>query len=144
AVGLNPCDELLAKAKDLELKVYAAGDTAEIAEASAAIFSGRIVGRQIANDLGVPVSIPTSWPGMAAVLRSRPGPTQPLALTDRPLAVFPAIRCVQEIPCNPCQDACPEGLITCKTIMALPEYHGVCLGCGKCVVACPGLAINLV
>jgi NADPH-dependent 2,4-dienoyl-CoA reductase/sulfur reductase-like enzyme/Pyruvate/2-oxoacid:ferredoxin oxidoreductase delta subunit/bacterioferritin-associated ferredoxin len=144
AVGLNPCDELLAKAKDLKLKVYAAGDTAEIAEASAAIFSGRIVGRQIANDLGVPVSIPESWPGMAAVLRSRPGQKQDLVLVDRPLAVFPAIRCVQEIPCNPCQDACPEGLITCESIMSLPKYDGVCLGCGKCVVACPGLAINLV
>ena len=92
AVGLSPCDELLAKSKDLKLKVYAAGDTAEIAEASAAIFSGRIVGRQIANDLGVPVAIPQEWPGMAAILRSRPGPTVPFEVADRAVPVFPVIR----------------------------------------------------
>jgi ferredoxin len=30
------------------------------------------------------------------------------------------------------------------SIMALPEYHGECQGCGRCVLACPGLAIQLV
>ena len=145
AVGLNPCDELLAKANQLGLKVYGAGDTAEIAEASAAIFSGRIVGREIANDLGFGVTIPEDWPDIARTLRSRPGPQKPLALEDLPLAVFPAIRCVQEIPCDPCVAICPEGLITMgASIMNTPEYHGVCLGCGECVAICPGLAINLV
>ena len=145
AVGLNPCDELLAKSEQLGLKVYGAGDTAEIAEASAAIFSGRIVGRQIANDLGVPVTIPEHWPDVAALLRSRPGPTQPLELEDRPAPVFPAIRCVQEIPCDPCQSVCPDGLISVgDSIMGLPRFSGACLGCGECVSVCPGLAINLV
>ena len=145
AVGLNPCDELFAKAGKLGLKVYGAGDTAEIAEASAAIFSGRIVGREIANDLGIPVDIPAGWPAMAATLRSRPGPTQDLALRDHPLDVFPAIRCVQEIPCNPCVSVCPDGLITMEgSIMDTPNYAGVCLGCGECVAVCPGLAITLV
>jgi Fe-S-cluster-containing hydrogenase component 2/bacterioferritin-associated ferredoxin len=145
AVGLNPCDELLAKSRELGLRVYAAGDTSEIAEASAAIFSGRIIGRQMANDLGVPVDIPADWPGMAALLRSKPGPIVPLALEDRPLSVYPVIRCVQEIPCNPCEAACPERLITLgDSIMSLPRYDGVCLGCGRCVTVCPGLAINLV
>ncbi len=145
AVGLSPCDELLLKSRDLGLKVYAAGDTAEIAEASAAIFSGRIMGRQIANDLGVPVHIPPEWTPMAELLRSRPGKTEPLKLEDLPLAVYPVIRCVQEIPCNPCEAACPEKLIQLGgSIMNLPRYHGVCLGCGECVTVCPGLAINLV
>jgi ferredoxin len=145
AVGLNPCDELLIKARDIGVKAYAAGDTAEIAEASAAIFSGRIVGREIANDLGVPVAIPAEWPDLAAILRSRPGPTQPLELVDRPLAVYPVIRCVQEIPCNPCAASCPERLISMgDSIMKLPSFSGTCLGCGKCVLVCPGLAINLV
>ncbi len=145
AVGLNPCDELLTKSRDLGLKVYGAGDTAEIAEASAAIFSGRIVGRQIARDLGVPVTISADWPDLAAVLRSRPGEVQPLEVADLPLAVHPVIRCVQEIPCDPCAASCPEGLISIgDSIMNLPTYEGICLGCGECVSVCPGLAINLV
>ncbi len=145
AVGLNPVDELLAKANDLGIKAYAAGDTAEIAEASAAIFSGRITGRQIARDLGVPVEIPAYWPELAAILRSRPGKTEPFVAKDLAAPVHPVIRCVQEIPCNPCQDACPENLISVPgSIMALPEFSGQCLGCGECVTVCPGLAINLV
>jgi sarcosine oxidase subunit alpha len=145
AVGLNPCDELLVKSRQLGVKVYAAGDTAEIAEASAAIFSGRITGRRIARDLGIPVDIPDGWAELAAVLRSKPGRIVEFQAEDRPLPVFPVIRCVQEIPCNPCVAACPEGLITMgDSIMNLPEYHGVCLGCGECVTVCPGLAISLV
>jgi thioredoxin reductase/Pyruvate/2-oxoacid:ferredoxin oxidoreductase delta subunit len=145
AVGLNPCDELWRKSQALGLKVYAAGDTAEIAEASAAIFSGRIEGRKIARDLGIPVQIPDEWPKLAETLRARPGPATPLVVQDRPAPVFPVIRCVQEIPCNPCVAACPEGLITMPgSIMALPRFDGDCLGCGACVSICPGLAINLV
>ncbi|MBI5533193.1 MAG: FAD-dependent oxidoreductase [Deltaproteobacteria bacterium] len=145
AVGLNPCDELLEQAKEIGLKVYAAGDTAEIAEASAAIFSGRIMGRQIANDLGAKVTIPEGWPSMAETLRSRPGPTQVAEEPDLPQKVYPIIRCVQEIPCNPCEAACPEKLISLGgSIMGLPRFQGTCYGCGECVSVCPGLAINLV
>jgi ferredoxin len=145
AVGLSSCDELLVKSRELGIRVYAAGDTAEIAEASAAIFSGRITGRQIASDLGIPVEIPEHWPGLAEILRSRPGPTAPLELEELPQAVYPVIRCVQEIPCDPCREACPEGLIQLgDSIMNLPVFSGSCLGCGRCVSVCPGLAINLV
>jgi Fe-S-cluster-containing hydrogenase component 2 len=64
---------------------------------------------------------------------------------DLPDPVYPLIRCVQEIPCNPCVEACPHGLISMPgSILALPEFSGVCEGCGRCVLACPGLAINLV
>jgi bacterioferritin-associated ferredoxin len=31
-----------------------------------------------------------------------------------------------------------------ESILALPEYSGLCVGCARCVLACPGLAINLV
>jgi len=145
AVGLNPCDELLHKARDLGIKAYAAGDTAEIAEASAAIFSGRITGREIARDLGVPVDIPAHWPELAAILRSKPGKAVAFQATDRPDPVYPLIRCVQQIPCDPCQRACPENLISIPgSIMNLPVFGGRCLGCGQCVSVCPGLAINLV
>ena len=145
AVGLNPCDELLEKARETGLRAYGAGDTAEIAEASAAIFGGRITGREIARDLGFEVTIPSDWPETAAILRSRPGPTEELQVADLDLDVYPVIRCTQEIPCNPCEAICPDGLITMgSSIMNLPRYHGVCLGCGECVSVCPGLAINLV
>ncbi len=148
AVGLNPCDELLVKARDLELrmKVYAAGDTSEIAEASAAIFSGRITGRRIARDMGIQVEIPESWPELAAILRSRPGEEVPFQTPDLEGAtVYPVIRCVQEIPCNPCREACPDSLIKMEgSIMNLPSFAGDCLGCARCVTICPGLAINLV
>ncbi len=146
AVGLSPCDELLASAKAAGLKVYAAGDTAEIAEASAAIFSGRITGRQMATDLGVPVEIPEHWPSLAETLRSRPGPVARFEPRDLALRVHPLIRCIQEIPCDPCREACPEHLISLQgdSILNLPTFEGSCLGCGKCVSVCPGLAISLV
>ncbi len=148
AVGLSPVDELLQKAREYGMNVYAAGDTAEIAEASSAIFSGRITGRQIASDLGMNVNIPEEWEPLAAILRSKPGEAVPFVPDEwnrESADVFPVIRCVQEIPCNPCSEACPHGLIKVEpSIMALPEFTADCVGCGRCVLACPGLAINLV
>ncbi|MDD5308055.1 MAG: FAD-dependent oxidoreductase [Deltaproteobacteria bacterium] len=144
AVGLAPVDELLRKAREYGLKVHAAGDSEEVAEASAAIFSGRIAGRRMARDLGVPVTIPEHWESLAATLRSRPGKTTPWEMPAGGERVYPVIRCVQEIPCNPCSAACPEKLISMETIMDLPRYTGKCLGCLSCVSRCPGLAICLV
>ncbi|MCP4546878.1 MAG: FAD-dependent oxidoreductase [bacterium] len=144
AVGLSPVDEILVKAREYGLKVYAAGDSEEVAEASAAIFSGRIMGRKLARDMGVPVEIPEHWEPLAEVLRSKPGKLvtwKPPQISEK---IYPVIRCVQEIPCNPCSAACPEGLIKMEGIMGLPEYEGDCLGCANCVSRCPGLAINLV
>jgi ferredoxin len=146
AVGLSPVDEIRAKAMQYGIPTYAAGDANEIAEASAAIFSGKIMGRRIAQDIGMRVAIPSDWEPMMATLKAKPGKTEAFAPADRPAErVFPLIRCVQEIPCNPCTEACPHGLIKMEgSIMALPEYTQQCQGCGACVLACPGLAINLV
>lgn len=145
AVGLSSCDELAHKARELGVDVATAGDTAEIAEASAAIFSGRITGRQIARELGIPVEIPEHWPDLTATLRAKPGPAVPFVAEDLPQAVHPLIRCVQEIPCDPCREACPDGLISLgDSIMGRPQFSGDCLGCARCVSACPGLAITLV
>jgi heterodisulfide reductase subunit A-like polyferredoxin len=145
AVGLSPVDELLKKAQEYCMNVYAAGDAEEIAEASAAIFSGKITGRQIAHDMSINVPIPSNWHTFGDILKHRPGDAAPFEPEDQPVKVYPLIRCVQEIPCNPCVEACPKKLISMKdSILALPEYSSGCLGCGQCVLSCPGLAINLV
>ncbi|MBN1281266.1 MAG: 4Fe-4S dicluster domain-containing protein [Candidatus Thermoplasmatota archaeon] len=55
------------------------------------------------------------------------------------------LECVQEIPCNPCVDACPVHAISMKDINAPPvNDYEKCTGCAKCVGVCPGLAIFVV
>ena len=146
AVGLSPVDELISQAKEADLPLYAAGDAAEIAEASAAIFSGKIVGRTVAREFGLDLPLPEVWNETAAVLRSRPGRTEVTEPLDPGLPVFPVISCMQEIPCNPCTQVCPVGSITIPdgTITSRPVFSGQCIGCARCVVVCPGLAIRLV
>ena len=61
--------------------------------------------------------------------------------------IHPVIECTQNIPCNPCRDACPRGCIKIReNITALPELSedAVCTGCGMCVASCSGQAIFLV
>jgi Fe-S-cluster-containing hydrogenase component 2/bacterioferritin-associated ferredoxin len=147
AVGLNPVNELYDQAKKFGMDVYCAGDAQEIAEASAAIFSGRITGRQIANSLGKDVVIPTEWQERWEVLKSKPGRTYPMRLEIPGSGLFPVIRCLQEIPCDPCVHVCPKDMIKMKgdPIFGLPEVvKDECTGCMMCIAACPGLAITLV
>lgn len=56
------------------------------------------------------------------------------------------IECVQDIPCDPCEKACPQGAIKVgRTITNLPVLEEEkCTGCGLCIPACPGLCIFLV
>jgi len=147
AVGLAPVDELIAKARKFGFKVYDAGDAAVIAEASAAIFSGRIIGRTILKDKGHEVTIPREWHELLDMLRSKPGPIHQLGhVRAKGNEIYPVIRCVQEIPCNPCTAMCPVNSINTEggKMTALPEFTGTCLGCTRCVAICPGLAITLV
>lgn len=61
--------------------------------------------------------------------------------------VHPVMECTQNIPCNPCQDACPKGCISIgNNITSLPVVKGdvECIGCGMCVASCSGQAIFLV
>ncbi|MBC7263190.1 MAG: 4Fe-4S binding protein [Chloroflexi bacterium] len=53
------------------------------------------------------------------------------------------IECAQEIPCNPCEGACPASAIQVgEPITNLPVLAAdKCTGCGLCIPVCPGLAI---
>ena len=170
AVGLDPVNEFTLAAEKFGMKVYAAGDAEEIAEASAAIFSGRITGRQIALDLGLTDEpIPDEWARTSEILKSRPGKTIDRNRAGHSLTpdggtsdsksprndkaeglVVPIFHCTQEIPCNPCTSVCPQGLIHINEddIRQIPDYIADkvgkgCIGCMKCVIICPGLAITL-
>jgi NADPH-dependent 2,4-dienoyl-CoA reductase/sulfur reductase-like enzyme/Fe-S-cluster-containing hydrogenase component 2 len=145
AVGLAPVNELYEKLSDYGIECYKAGDAEEIAEASAAIFSGKITGRRIAQSLGYRIDVPDEWESTARVLRSKPGRTVPMEAIDLAKRIYPVIRCVQEIPCNPCADSCPRNSITIsgESIMSNPVFDGDCIGCANCVAVCPGLAISL-
>jgi Fe-S-cluster-containing hydrogenase component 2 len=147
AVGLDSLAEFTQEAKDAGLKVFAAGDALEIAEASSAMFNGKITGLLVAKELGAPVGdIPQDWYDKAEVLKSHPGKILDYQLPDLEESIYPLIHCIQEIPCNPCTTVCPTNSIFIKndTLMGLPRYEGKCIGCGKCVLICPGLAITLI
>jgi NADPH-dependent 2,4-dienoyl-CoA reductase/sulfur reductase-like enzyme/ferredoxin/bacterioferritin-associated ferredoxin len=150
AVGLNPINEFYKKAKDFNIPVYSAGDAEEIAEASAAIFSGRIKGLEIASFLGIQTDpIPTQWYTNMEILKSKPGKIHAEILQDHTAKVYPVLHCQQEIPCDPCSTLCPKGLITLQTedIRSIPRFNpdlGDCVHCEKCIAGCPGLAITLV
>lgn len=55
------------------------------------------------------------------------------------------IECIEEIPCNPCETACPQGAIAVGSpITNLPVLDRTqCTACGLCIPACPGLAIYM-
>ena len=148
AVGLEPVNEFLLKAKEFGLPVFAAGDAEEIAEASAAMFTGRIRGLEIARSLGRDVGeVPTAWHRTAAVLKSRPGATITEEIPETEQGVFPVFHCSQEIPCNPCTSICPQGSIQIEgsDILGVPTFNEkACIACEQCVAICPGLAVTLV
>lgn len=61
--------------------------------------------------------------------------------------IHPVMECTQNIPCNPCQDACPKHCIKIgSNITSLPavDENVDCIGCGMCVASCSGQAIFLV
>ena len=150
AVGLSPVNEFFLKAREWGMDVYSAGDAQEIAEASAAMFTGKIEGVKIGKSLGLyNEEIPQEWLDKAEVLKSRPGKvkkvTPPL---PAPEGVGPVFHCTQEIPCNPCTSICPENIITTEKdlITGLPHVASLeqCKGCLNCVAICPGLAVSVV
>ena len=77
------------------------------------------------------------------VLKVAPGYPRDDAFSKGPMAV---IECIEEIPCNPCEAACRFGAIRVGSrLTALPQLLvEKCTGCGRCIAACPGLAIFVV
>ena len=149
AVGLAEVNEFYLKAKQFGMDVFHAGDAQEIAEASAAMFTGKIEGLRIARSLGATSGeVPKEWEDKATVLKSRPGGIVRREPPSREEGVFPVFHCTQEVPCNPCTSVCPQHAIRTEndTITGLPYFidKEECTGCAGCVAVCPGLAVTLV
>lgn len=149
AVGLAEVNEFYHKAKAWGMDVYAAGDAQEIAEASAAMFTGKIEGLKIAQALGrFSGEIPQEWDAKATILKSRPGPVVTRPQPGIESGVVPVFHCDQEVPCNPCTSVCPEKAIRTERddILGLPYVvdYAKCQGCLSCVAICPGLALTVV
>ncbi len=149
AVGLAEVNEFAIKAREFGMDVFTAGDAREIAEASAAMFAGRIEGFKIARSLGVSLGeMPADWEAKAAILKSKPGKTVPFRAPEAETGVFPVFHCTQEVPCNPCTSVCPIGAIHTQNdvLTGLPyrDEAKECTGCMACAAVCPGLAITVV
>ena len=86
---------------------------------------------------------PPARPVQPAPARPAQAVASPAPPAGRP---YPAIECPQQIPCDPCETACPNAAITVgEPIINVPSFDAdKCAGCGLCVAACPGLAIFLI
>ncbi|MCR6544514.1 4Fe-4S binding protein [Dehalobacterium formicoaceticum] len=82
----------------------------------------------------------TGIPGAADLRKVLPSEERML---QGPVAI---IECFQEIPCNPCTEACKQGaILPMQDINDLPKMaFEKCNGCGLCISRCPGLAIFIV
>jgi NADPH-dependent 2,4-dienoyl-CoA reductase/sulfur reductase-like enzyme/NAD-dependent dihydropyrimidine dehydrogenase PreA subunit len=149
AVGLAEVNEFYLKAKQWEMDVYCAGDAQEIAEASAAMFTGKIEGHKIAQSLNIEVEqVPGEWDTKATILKSKPGAATRRKPPAKEEGVFPIFHCYQEVPCNPCTSVCPVGAVRTQDdkITGLPYMDDLdaCTGCASCLAVCPGLSVTMV
>ncbi|MEK6194234.1 MAG: FAD-dependent oxidoreductase, partial [Deltaproteobacteria bacterium] len=149
AVGLAEVNEFYLKARQWGMDVFCAGDAQEIAEASAAMFPGKIEGHKIAQSLNIDVEkMPPEWNAKATILKSKPGPPTRRKPPQKEAGVFPIFHCYQEVPCNPCTSVCPVGIVHTQDdkITGLPYIDNMdaCTGCASCVAICPGLSVTMV
>ena len=149
AAGLTPCDEFLRQARSYGILAIAAGDAEEIAEASSAMFGGKIAAFGLAKMLGKRQEVDPAWISVRDVLKARPGDNFSRSPLIPQAQWRPVFFCSEEIPCNPCTTVCPVSSISLRpirgTIMDLPDFSGTtCIGCFSCVAVCPGLAVSLV
>ena len=79
---------------------------------------------------------------MLEELRTFPGIPSRERTEQGPVAL---IECIEEFPCNPCEEACRHRAIWVgHPITNLPRLKEEdCVGCGECLPKCPGLAIFL-
>ncbi|MHA1916354.1 MAG: FAD-dependent oxidoreductase [Promethearchaeota archaeon] len=148
AVGLNPVDDFYLKAQEYGLNVWVAGDAQEIAEASAAIFTGKIEALKILEDRGIKITEDLDrLQQLAKIMKYMPPSPNDLKIKYKNEGIYPVFYCNQEIPCNPCTSVCPNEQIETvdNLITQLPYFKGEqdCIGCGKCTAVCPGLAVVL-
>lgn len=147
AVGLDSIKEFEQEAEKADITYFASGDAREIAEASSAMFDGKITGIEVARHLNkTDKEIPEEWHKKAEILKSPPGEIHSYNRPKPEKNVFPVFHCLEEIPCNPCTSVCPYDSITISGdgLLGLPDFEGQCIGCGKCLTVCPGLAISIV
>jgi NADPH-dependent 2,4-dienoyl-CoA reductase/sulfur reductase-like enzyme/Fe-S-cluster-containing hydrogenase component 2 len=149
AVGLAEVNEFYLKARQWGMDVFCAGDAQEIAEASAAMFTGKIEGHKIAQSLNIDVEkMPREWDVKATILKSKPGPATRRRPPQKEDGVFPIFHCYQEVPCNPCTSVCPVGIVKTRDdkITGLPYMDDLddCTGCASCLAVCPGLSVTMV
>lgn len=98
------------------------------------------------TDEGIPLSASLMRKGFMEEAETSRYPGSP-SMERRRKGIVPVIECTQNIPCDPCQNACVKGCIKVgETITRLPsvDENVVCTGCGQCVVSCSGQAIFLV
>ncbi len=149
ATGLSPVNEFYYKAKEFGYKVWSAGDAQEIAEASAAIFTGKIEALKILKNLGKQVHENIeNLQEFANLMKIKPPKPVNTSIKFRDEGIYPVFYCTQEIPCNPCTSVCEQEQIETidDLITQLPYFKGDkdCIGCGKCVAVCPGLAVVII
>ncbi len=149
ATGLASCDEFLRQAQSYGILAVAAGDAEEIAEASSAMFGGRIAAFSLARMLGKRIEIDSTWIPKRDVLKSRPGDVFSRSPVLPEAKWSPVFFCSEEIPCNPCTTVCPTSAVKLRplrhNLLDLPYFDGTkCIGCLSCVSICPGLAVSLI
>ena len=149
AVGLAEVNEFYLKATQWGMDVYCAGDAQEIAEASAAMFTGKRESHKIAQSLNIEVEqVPGEWDTKATILKSKPGAATRRKPPAKEEGVFPIFHCYQEVPCNPCTSVCPVGAVRTQDdkITGLPYMDDLdaCTGCASCLAVCPGLSVTMV
>jgi Fe-S-cluster-containing hydrogenase component 2 len=76
------------------------------------------------------------------VLKKKIGLPSRERLAKGPVAI---VECIEDIPCDPCVEACKLGAISKESLTTPPNIdYEKCTGCASCVDVCHGLAIFII